>query len=105
MAGVEWLVPSEDVYHCCPTGKKSLVPGPAQTPVALKQAIAAPVPLPVGLAIEACPTPPVTCVPGAMISGLMRPSAVGPRLEKLMTSLALSAPASPMPQASVPPSD
>ena len=42
------------------------------------------------------------CVPGATTSGFMRPSCVGPRPEKLMMSLALSAPAFVTPQPSVP---
>ena len=42
------------------------------------------------------------CVPGATTSGFMRPSWVGPRPEKLMMSLALSAPAFVTPQPSVP---
>ena len=42
------------------------------------------------------------CVPGATRSGFMRPSCVGPRLEKLMMSLALSAPPFETPQPSVP---
>ena len=46
------------------------------------------------------------CVPGATMSGLMRPSPpaalTGPRLEKPMMSLALSAPVLPMPQPSFP---
>jgi hypothetical protein len=37
-----------------------------------------------------------------MTSGFFRPSVVGPRLEKEMMSLALSAPVSVMPQPSVP---
>jgi hypothetical protein len=41
-------------------------------------------------------------VPGATTSGFMRPSCVGPRLEKLMMSLALLAPAFVTPQPSVP---
>src|SRR5207247_3769025 len=35
--------------------------------------------------------PPVTAVPGAVMSGLMRPSAAGPRLEELLRSSMLSA--------------
>src|SRR5215510_13708989 len=92
IAGVEWLVPSEAVYHCCPAGKK-FEPTPPQTPVALKQVSWVPVPLPAGLAMEFCGAPPETCVPGATISGLRRPSDVGPRLEKAIMSFALSAPA------------
>jgi hypothetical protein len=46
------------------------------------------------------------CVPGATMSGLTRPSPpaelTGPRLEKPMMSLALSAPVLPMPQPSFP---
>ena len=42
-----------------------------------------------GLAI--CATPPLTCVPGAQRSGFFRLSSQGPRLEKLMRSLALLA--------------
>ncbi len=40
-------------------------------------------------------------VPGAITSGLTRPPGAGPRLEKLMMSMALSAPVGPMPQPSV----
>src|SRR5262245_59146962 len=42
------------------------------------------------------------CVPGAMRSGFLRPSEVGPRLLKEMMSFALSAPVLAMPQPSVP---
>ena len=42
------------------------------------------------------------CVPGATRSGFRRPSWVGPRPEKLMTSVALSAPPFVTPQPSVP---
>ena len=41
-------------------------------------------------------------VPGATMSGLSRPSLVGPRLEKSAMSRALSAPAFVTPQPSVP---
>ena len=43
------------------------------------------------------------CVPGPITSGLVRWPGAGPRLEKLMTSLALSAPELPTPQPSVQP--
>ena len=42
------------------------------------------------------------CVPGATTSGLTRPSVVGPRLEKVARSWALSASALETPQPSVP---
>src|SRR5882672_2806247 len=42
------------------------------------------------------------CVPGAMISGFLRESLVGPREEKLMMSSALSAPVLATAQPSVP---
>ena len=77
-------MPDEVVYHCCPSGKKLLgldVPPDrlrAQTPFALKVASAPPSAPGAG----AWATPPVTCVPGATMSGLMRPSSHGPRLEK-----------------------
>src|SRR5574338_663961 len=98
VAGVEWLVPLEAVYHCCPpVGKKFDVPGPAHTPVASNAAAAPPLTLTEGSNWLACHTPPLTCVPGATISGFLRPSDVGPRDEKEMMSLALSAPVSAMP--------
>ena len=49
-----------------------------------------------------CPTPPVTCVPGATISGFTRPSLQGPRLENPTMSLALLASSSAVSQPSVP---
>src|ERR1035437_8240681 len=50
-----------------------------------------------------CAAPPLTWVPGGTRSGFLRESAHGPRLEKLMMSLALSAPLSVRPQLSDPP--
>src|ERR1043165_8215416 len=94
VAGQEWLVPEEAVYHCCPIGKKLSVPTPPQTLLAVKQLRSSPSPLPVGLAIVSCDTAPVTWTPGPIISGFLRLSAVGPRLEKPTMSLALSASAS-----------
>src|ERR1039457_5318733 len=46
--------------------------------------------------------PPVMCVHGATISGLIRPSAQGPRLEKLAISFALLASVSKVVQPSSP---
>src|SRR5574337_1363495 len=89
-AGVEWLVPLDAVYHCWPpVGKKFDVPGPAQTPVASNVGEAPPLADTAGSSRLCCQTPPVTCVPGAMMSGFLRPSDVGPRDEKEMMSLAL----------------
>ena len=73
-------------------GKKLLPAGPPQTPVPLKQARCITRAAARGADNEACATPPDTCVPGPMMSGFLRPSDVGPRLEKPMISLALSAP-------------
>src|SRR4051812_26784454 len=95
-AGAAWLVPEDDVYHCWPTGKK-LMPTPPQTPAPSKQVSGAPIPLPAGLASADWATPAVMCVPGARISGFLRPSDVGPRDENVLISLALSAAASVMP--------
>jgi hypothetical protein len=67
--------------------------------VALKQEIAEPVPFVVN---TLCPTPPVMCVPGATRSGFWRPSAHGPRLEKLAMSAALFASVSNVLQPSLP---
>src|ERR1044071_6669567 len=103
VAGQEWLVPEEAVYHCCPMGKKLSVPTPPQTLVAAKQARSSPRPLPVGLAMLSWATLPVTCTPGPMMSGFLRPADDGPRLEKPTMSLALSASASVLPQPSAPP--
>src|SRR5215471_16677992 len=89
-------------------GKKLLVlpttppPGSAQTPVAAKQGRATPVLVDGSGGGLSCATPPVMCVPGATISGLARPSAHGPRLEKSIISFALSAPVSGSPQPSLP---
>ena len=77
--GVEWLVPEEAEKNCWPTGKKCEPPGPPLTPEPSKQASAEPVPP--ALATD-WPTPPLTCVPGAQMSGFLRPSWQGPRLEK-----------------------
>ena len=101
-SGVAWLVPEEAVYHCWPAGKKFDPPVPPQTPVPLKQARRG-AGARDGLTIAAWKTPPERWVAGATRSGFLRPSDVGPRLEKLMMSLALSAPVSPMPQPSAPP--
>ena len=52
-AGVAWLVPEEDVYHCCPAGKKLLPPTPPQTPEPSKQeSCELASPLPAGLAMK-----------------------------------------------------
>src|SRR5262249_59542486 len=101
--GVAWLVPEEAVYHCCDKGQNLLGTGPPLTPLPLKHASWEPLPLPVGVAIPDWGAPPEICVPGATMSGLNRPSRVGPRLEKLIMSLALFAPVSPTPLASAPP--
>src|SRR5262245_36417813 len=98
IAGVEWLVPDEEVYHCWPGGKK-LLPTPPDTPPPSNAGSA--VPFRLGAAV--CQTPPVIWVPGAMISGFLRPSNAGPRDEKPMISFALSAPVSPTPDPSEPP--
>src|SRR5688572_11323456 len=102
MAGVEWLVPDEAVYHSCPAGKKSAPPGPAHTPPAAKHARPSPVPL-TGPTLVSCALPPETCVPGAIRSGFLRWSPVGPRLENGMMSRALFAWASVVPHPSAPP--
>src|SRR6185295_19213215 len=93
MIGVECEVPLEAVVHCWPTGQKLLVPGPAHTPEASKHASCCPFGSAGGLACcpLSCATAPETCEPAATRSGLMRPSAVGPREEKKTMSLALSA--------------
>src|SRR4051812_47297600 len=105
MSGVECDVPEEAVVHCWLSGQKLLVPGPAHTPEASKQASCSPFGLPGGLAC--CPadwaTPPETGVPAATRSGLMRPSSQGPREEKKTMSLALSASVSSMPHWSAAP--
>src|SRR4051812_23872473 len=97
ISGVECDVPLDAVVHCWVVGQKLLVPGPAHTPVALKQASCAPVRTAGGLARwpAACATPPETCVPAATRSGLTRLSSQGPREEKPTMSLALSASTSP----------
>src|SRR6218665_1250669 len=104
-AGVEWLVPEEAEYHCWVVGKKLLPLGPPHTPEPSKHERASPLGRAGGSARwpAVWATPPDTCVPGATISGFLRPSAVGPRLEKLMMSLRLSAPVSAMAQLSAPP--
>src|SRR5262249_33435421 len=61
------------------------------SPFAKKQGSA----VPFGAGFGDCATPPLTCVPGATISGFKRPSAHGPRLEKKIMSFALFAPLSP----------
>src|SRR5512133_724236 len=103
VAGVEWEVPEEAVNHSCPLGQK--FPGPPHTPLASKQLFAWPSGLPGGSARwpAAWATPPLTWVPGAMKSGLRRPSEVGPRLEKKATSKALSAAVSATPHWSAAP--
>src|SRR5262249_39237568 len=90
-AGVEWLGPEEEVYHCWPAGEEMVPPDPP----------GAPCPFAGGAAT--CQTPPVIWVPGATISGFLRPSAAGPRDENPMISFALSAPVSPTPEPSTPP--
>ena len=100
LPGVEWLVPDEVVKNCWLIGKNMPEARP-QTPPPSKQEIALPVVLGKGGGLFWA-TPPVMCVPGAEMSGFLRPSVQGPRLEKLMMSFALSAPLSAMPQPSFP---
>ena len=73
--------------------------GRPQTPSAVKQESAVPVPC---MVFVCWPTPPVMCVPGAWSSGLRRRSRQGPRLENTATSLALSASLSGVAQPSLP---
>src|ERR1039458_9325149 len=118
-AGEEWLVPEDSVKNCWPTGKKLLapnvsLPGTAQTPrlpapkigsyivpKLKKQSKADPVPLGDGGG-KLWGAPPVMCEHGATISGLIRPSAQGPRPEKLAMSFALLASAWKVAQPSSP---
>ncbi len=82
-AAYEVLDPS--VYSELPAGNWGL-----QVPLPLKSA-------------PVCGCAPDRCEPGARMSGLMRPSSVGPRAEKSSTSRALLAPVSGTPQPSVAP--
>src|SRR6267142_1454170 len=97
VAGVEWLVPEEVVKNCWPSGKKLFgLPTPPlfvrpHTPSPVKHAFALPMLLAGSGGGLVCPTPPVTCVPGPMMSGFFRPSVHGPRDENEIMSLALSA--------------
>ena len=93
------------MYHCWESGQKLLVPGPAQTPLASKHARAWPVATAGGSACwpAVWATPPEMWVPGAIMSGFLRPSEQGPRLENEMTSIALSAPESAIPHWSAAP--
>src|SRR3954462_8191801 len=102
MAGQEWLVPEEAVYHCCPGGKNLLGEIPPLPPPPVQLARTTPLPVRPGLAAF-WGAPPEVCVPGPMMSGFLRWSVVGPRLEKEMMSLALFAPLSLMPEPPVPP--
>ena len=101
--GCRMAGPDEAVYHCCDSGQKLLPNGPPQTPLPLKQARCAPVPLPVGLAIDACATPPDTCVPGATMSGFLRLSERRSTAREADDVVGVVRAVSPMPRASEPP--
>src|SRR5262245_35822987 len=102
--GAACEVPLEAVVQPWEGGQKS-VPGPPQTPLAVKQTSGEPVGFAGGSARWPGDwnRPPVRCVPGATRSGLLRPSAQGPRAEVFLRSLALSASLSSTRQASAPP--
>src|SRR3990172_7990016 len=81
-AGVEWLVPEDAANTVCPEGRywsHTLLPVYPGAVLAV----------------------PWMCVPGAMTSGFFRPPGEGPRLEKPITSIALSAPVGPTAHPSV----
>ena len=111
IAGVAWLVPVDSVKNSWPTGKKLLapivpLPSTPQMPMSLRSTVrkqdrADPVPLGDGGG-ELWGAPPVTCVAGATRSGLIRPSAHGPRLENEAMSFASLASESGVEQPSSP---